>query len=681
MFNSSRVIASLLLVSLASSISFAQAAPSKNDGPRLECKYVYPIEQVYVTQHVMKMNRDVLEPRVIDQYIKSLDPLKMYLLQSDVEKISSTLKGILTQTKNAKCEAIFAAQKLFVQRLQERVQFAKTFLGKDYKFDSKTEFVFDPQKKTFYSSKNDLEGFLRKYIHFQISNYLATDTKLPEAKENVIKTWERQFKRVSESKPDDVLSSYLNSFANAMDPHSSFFSRDVNEDFRIQMGLSLEGIGATLSSQDGFTVVEALVPGGAAARSGLIKPQDKIMAVAQGDAGSMENVIEMDLRDVVRKIRGPKGSKVRLLILRKEGEGKTRQEVALTREQIKLEDEAATIHYIDKDINGVKQKLGIIELPSFYADGKRTGRSCAADVKKLVNEAKEKKVDGLVFDLSLNGGGSLDDAVKIGGLFIGAGNIVKQSSREDGRGEITLKDIDPTVDWSGPLVILTSRMSASASEIVSGSMKDYKRAVIVGSDHTFGKGTVQTVIGIPPNSEDLGAVKVTVGMFYTAGGFSTQHRGVSADVKIPSAYDSDEVGEKSLDYSLPPSQVPAFLSAEANPSNVWKAITPDIIKSLSERSSHRVAASEDFKKIIDELSKTKEKGKLIKLSETSKDKEKKEKARAIKNAGREEKEKEYFKRADVQEALNVLTDLMSLQNGRPLAAMDLKKDKTKEKTQ
>jgi carboxyl-terminal processing protease len=670
----------VFLLILPASFSFAQLTKEKEQGPSLECKYIFPIEQVYLSQHINKTQRELLEPKVIDQYIKSLDPLKMYLLQSDADKITEMLKGVLEKTKSAKCDVLFAVQKLFVEKAKDRAQFAKSLLGKDYKFDSKTEFVFDPQKKPFFKTKAELDSFFVKYVHFQISNYLATDMKLAEAKENVIKGWDRQIKRVNEIKNDDVLAMYLNSFSNALDPHSAFFAKDSNEDFRIQMSLSLEGIGATLSSQDGFTVIEALVPGGAAARSGQLKPQDKIMAVAQGEKGAMDNVIEMELRDVVRKIRGPKGSKVRLLILRKEGEGKTRQEVTLTREQIKLEDEAATIHYIDRN----NQKIGIIELPSFYADGRRTGRSCAADVKKLIAEAKEKKVDALVFDLSMNGGGSLEDAVKIGGLFIGTGNIVKQSSREGGRGEATLRDIDPTVDWSGPMVVLTSRMSASASEIVAGSLKDYKRALIVGSDHTFGKGTVQTVIGIPPNSEDLGAVKVTVGMFYTSGGFSTQHRGVEADIKIPSAYDLDEVGEKSLDYSLPPSQVPPFLSAEANPNQAWKPITPDAIKAISERSKLRVAASEDFKKIIDELNKTKEKGKIIRLSEASKDKEKKEKARAIKNAGKDEKEKEYFKRADIQEAINAVSDLMTLQKGLPLAALALDKTEKadkKEKTQ
>ena len=226
------------------------------------------------------------------------------------------------------------------------------------------------------------------------------------------------------------------------------------------MSLSLQGIGATLSSQDGFTVVEDLVPGGPAARSGLIDPQDKIIAVGQ-DGGPMENVIEMELREVVKKIRGKKGTKVKLTLLRKKGDGKTRVDINLVRDEIKLEDQAASLLTIDKDVNGRKLKIGVVNFPSFYSAGSRGGRSSAADLKKLIAEARTKKIDGLVLDLSNNGGGSLEDAVKVAGLFFAKGNVVKQSSRDDAREEITLADQDATVDWPGPLVVLTSRVSAS----------------------------------------------------------------------------------------------------------------------------------------------------------------------------------------------------------------------------
>jgi carboxyl-terminal processing protease len=663
------LIGFLVAVSL-NSIGFAQLATPVQQG--LECRYLLPIEQAFLSQHVKTSARDqALQGRLIEQYVKRLDPTKVYLLQSDVDQIKKMMADVFKQVKDKDCSVFRKVQDLLLSRVQERADFAKKMLGKDYKFDSKVEFMFDPEHKAFAASQAEAEEFLRKYIHFQISNYLASDMKLDEAKTNVRKSWERTVKRVQDMKDDDLYAGYLDSFARALDPHSSYLPRDNNEDFKISMSLSLQGIGATLSSQDGFTVIEALVPGGPASNSGQLEPQDKIISVGQGEKGPMENVIEMDLRDVVRKIRGPKGTKVRLTILRKKGEGKKRFEITLTRDQIKLEDEAASILYQDKEINGVKKKIGVINFPSFYSDGRRGGRSSAADMKKLIAEARQNKVDGLVLDLSNNGGGSLEDAVKIAGLFFQTGNVVKQATREDPKGEsTTLRDTDPTVDWAGPLVVLTSRISASASEIVSGTLKDYKRAVIVGSDHTFGKGTVQTVIDIPPQSGEFGALKVTVGTFFIPGGESTQHRGVLADVVIPSQFDSDDIGEKSLDYSLPPAELPSFLSPDAyvkEGTGAWAVLQPEWLKSLADKSKSRVEKSEDFKKIVDELAKAKSNGKMIKLAEVMKDKEKKDKEKAAKNKSKAEKDKEYLKRADIQESINVLLDLIQLENSKNVA--------------
>ncbi len=641
-------------------------AQSKDD---LECRYLSAIEGGFLANHIHYASRDaVLANHTIEQYIKRIDPSKIYLLSTDVDQIKGWMSGLFDKTKNKDCTFLDKAQKLLVQRAQERADFAKKFLGKDYKFDPKTEFTFDPDKKPFPKNSDEANDFLKKYIHFQIANYQATDMKMDEAKKNVIKSYDRAVKRLQETKTTDLYSDYLDSFARALDPHSSFFSRDSLEDFEIQMRLSLEGIGATLSSQDGFTVVEQLVPGGAAAKSGVINPQDKIIAVGQ-EKGAMENVIDMDLKDVVKKIRGAKGTKVRLTVLRKKGETKQRLEISLTREKVNLEDEAASIVYQDKEVNGKKKKIGIINFPSFYADSRRGGRSSAADLKKIIKEANDKKVDGIVLDLSTNGGGSLEDAVKIAGLFFKTGNVVKQSSRDSSRGEQTLSDTDPTVDWSGPLVLLTSRISASASEIVAGTLQDYKRAVIVGGDHTFGKGSVQSVLPMPNN---LGALKVTVGMFFVPGGNSTQHRGVEADVVLPGPYSTDDIGEKFLDYSLPPQKIAAFLSPDAYVKEgvgAWSVLKPEWLKTLREKSIARVEKNEDFKKIEDELKKAKLRGKLIKVSEVLKDKTetktKKEKEKAARYGNKDQKNKEYLKRADIQEATSVLLDLMGAEGAQP----------------
>ena len=249
----------------------------------LECRFIPIIEQGFLGYHIKYSQKSSeLEGRVLDQYLKRLDPSKIYLTASDVDAIKKNAGNIFEKTKKKDCSFLDFAQKLVIEKVKARADFAKSYLGKDFKFDSTTEFVFDPEKKSW--PKNDAEAndYLKKYIQFQIANYMATDMKLAEAKETVIKNYERSVKRIQDTKQDDLYSGYLDSFARALDPHSSFFSRDVLEDFEIQMRLSLEGIGATLSSQDGFTVVEQLVPGGAAAKSGLIDPQDKIIAAVKG---------------------------------------------------------------------------------------------------------------------------------------------------------------------------------------------------------------------------------------------------------------------------------------------------------------------------------------------------------------------------------------------------------------
>ncbi len=659
----SLVLSTLLF---SSTVVFGQAIEFNRS---LDCNWVDPIQMGYLQNHlVFKQKDSALKTRVVDQYIKRQDPSKIYMLEDDITKTKKMMSDVFDNVAKKDCKFLPEIQALLVKRVEERTNFVKSFLGKDFKFNKDTEFVYDPDHKSNPKTPDEAHEFLKKYVQFQIANYLATDIKLEEAKGRVIKNYERNLKRIKETKPEELVSNYLNAFALSLDPHSTFFSRDYYEDFTIDMSLSLEGIGATLSQQDGFTTIEALVPGGAAAKSGNLEPQDKIVAVSKKD-GKMENVIDMDLKDVVKMIRGSKGTKVKLSILRKEGEGNKKFEVELVREKVSLEDNAVSIYYQDREINGAKKKIGIINFPSFYADSKRGGRSSAADMKRVIAQAREKKVDGLVLDLSNNGGGSLEDAVKIGGLFIKSGNIVKQSSRMEGK-EIPLADSDDKVDWAGPLVILTSRISASASEIVSGAMKDYNRAIVVGADHTYGKGSVQTVLPVPG---ELGALKVTIGMFFTPGGFSTQHRGVESDIIIPSPYSVDDIGEKSMDYSLPPKKLSSFLSKDAyveKGDGSWKQVKPDWIKQIKVRSTERVSKNEEFKKIVDELDKTKKLGKVIKVSEVIKEKgEKDKKVKKSRYAGKEEKEKEYMKRPDIQEASDVAADLILLAEGKELAAV------------
>ncbi len=667
----------VLFLSVLLSLVFTQSVHAQFASKKvlLECRHLQHIELAYLSRHINYSSHNKnIESRVVDQFIKKMDPSKIYLLASDVEEIKKKMENVFEQVKKNNCSSIQAAYSIYKKRVGDRVTFVKGFLDKKYKLDKSTEFVFDPSKRENPKTLAEANAFNKKYIHFQVANYIATDIPLDEAKKNVVKNYERMLKQIDEEKERDLYSIYLDAFAHALDPHSSYLSADQLEDFEISMRLSLEGIGATLSSKDGFTVIEQLIPGGSAERSGQLKPKDKIVAVAQEKTEKFQNVIDMDLRDVVRLIRGAKGTTVRLQILRKDEKGGNKRfEVALMRDRIKLEDEAASIEYFEKEANGKKFKLGLINLPSFYSDNRGQGRSAANDVAKLLKEANEKGVDGLVFDLSTNGGGSLDDAVKIAGLFFKTGNVVKQSSRDPGKSELELADVNPLVNWNKPVVVLISRISASASEIVSGTLKDYERAVIVGGDHTFGKGSVQSVEPLPPG---LGALKTTVGMFFTPGGSSTQHKGVDSDIVFPSAYSTDEIGEKTLDYSLPPKRLTPFKSPTAYVTkgpDKWDKITASDILKLKTASESRIKENSDFKKIVENISKSKEKGRVIKVTEildktksTKGEEDPEEEEDSGKVLTKKEKLEKYKKRADIQESLNILADLVTLKRNAPI---------------
>ncbi len=648
----------------------------------LKCENLRDIKKGFLIAHIntSKMT-PTLEAKTVKRHLESFDPMKIYFSQKDIDQLTKDMNEIFNKVEKGDCDQLFLVQNHYIKRVKDRVAYAKKRLNKNFKFDKTIRIMLDPEQRGYAKNDEELRQFQEKYMHFQVSSRIITGKKEAEAIDLVAKSYDRGVKKLEEYKKEDVLSGYLNSFAHALDPHTAYFSADALEDFEIQMSLSLEGIGATLTPEDGFTVVDSLVKGGAAERSGKILPKDKIIAVGQYENGKVktfENVVEWDLRDVVRLIRGKKGTQVALKILR-QAKGKAEHHtVTLVRDKIKLEDEAAQLSFIEKENNGVKRKIGIINLPSFYASSKGD-RSSARDVKDIIKQAKKEKVDGLVLDMSQNGGGSLSDAVELSGLFFKTGNVVKQSSKNPRLKPIPLKDENPEVDWTGPLVVLTSRVSASASEIVAGTLKDYNRAVVVGADHTFGKGSVQQVIPLSPG---LGALKVTVGMFFTPGGYSTQHRGVESHVVLPSAFDDKNIGEKKLDYSLPPQKIQEFISKEAFVSSgpeKWSPIEPKVIKTLAERSKARVSKEPEFLEIIKEVAKAKEeeaKG-LVLGDSFNERKDKQDEFEKLKNLTKKEKLAEYQKRADIREAVSVVVDLIDVQSKVPLKiANDTKKKLT-----
>lgn len=634
-------------------------APVAN-GIDLSCQTLPQVFDFYLGNHYLHQKlTGQLKDRTVEQFVKRLDTSKSLLLVSDLKETKTLAEGLFRTMKKGDCTALTKVRDMMYKRAKESEDFVRGFLGKKYKFNENTKVVLDPKKREAPKSNEERFDLLRKMVHFQISNYLLADVKMKAAKKKLIHRYELITKRMKEQDLQDMITQFAEAFALALDPHSTFLSRDDMVDFRIQMQLSLEGIGASLSSQDGFTVVEALIRGGGAEKSGKLQTKDKIIAVAQGKNGTPTNIIDMELREVVKLIRGKKGTKVTLTVLREGSDGNETFKVTIVRDKIDIEESAAKLRYTSRKLNGKQYKVGIIDLPSFYGGGKN-GRTSSGDVKKLLRQAKKKGVDSIVLDLSSNGGGLLDEAVKLAGLFIAKGAVV--ATKNTDRVVEVLWDEDSKVEWSGPLVVLTSRLSASASEIVAGALKDYNRAVVVGGDHTFGKGSVQNFQGLPLG---LGGMKVTMGLFFLPGGKSTQHLGVDSDITFPSVFHTDDIGEKSLDYSLPSQSIRTFVSKEANAKGKgrWTPINSKVVKKLASLSRERINKDKKFKEVKEEIQKRKKNKGVINLAEirkkskeNKKDDDKEEKNKTGRKSEAEET-KEYLEAAIIKESVNIAADL------------------------
>jgi carboxyl-terminal processing protease len=627
---------------------------------KLQCRQLPELFEAYLANHYsFKEMSDSIRTKTIEQFIKRLDPSKTTLLQSDVDQLKKSLPNLFKTMRKGDCSTLVEAHQLVLKRTTENEAFVKTVVGKDYKLDDTISITLDPEKRGYAKSQAEKDALIRAMVHFQISNYLLANPSLDKAKTQLAHRYELITKRVKEQKSgggaedSDMTTTFAEAFALALDPHTTYLSQENMEDFQIQMQLSLEGIGVSLSSQDGYVVVEEIIPGGSADRAGSLKPQDKIVAVTQEGKSEAVTTIDMDLRDVVKMIRGKKGTKVILTILRQAEKTETLK-VTLARDKVDLKDAAVKLTMENRDIGGKKSKIAVIDLPSFYGGREKGSRSGYKDMKDAIEQAKKSGAEGIVLDLSRNGGGLLEDAVRISGLFIKKGPIV--ATQDTQRRKDILSDEDPETQWTGPLVVLTSRVSASASEILSGALQDYRRALIVGGDHTFGKGTVQVLSGLPM---DLGAMKVTTGMYFLPKGKSTQHQGVLADITLPSLLHTDDIGEKSLDYSLPPVAIDNFLGKEGRGDGTdrWMEIQPDLVKRLSDSSKKRVEKDPKFvelKKDFEEMQKNRGTVKLADLrkkSEAEKKKDDKDKLAAKKKRGEDSPQ--------LAEAVNIMGEWIS----------------------
>jgi carboxyl-terminal processing protease len=642
---------------------------SSSVAENIKCSRLPLLMGSFLSNHyALKSMTGEIKVHAVDQMIKRIDPSKTLLYESDVERLKPILKNVFARMQAGDCSSLRPVYDIIVARARENEAMVKEILGPDYKIDEAVELQVDVKKRPFVKTREEKKELLRKVVQFQIENELLAGMKLAEAKKQQIHHYELYTKRVIKRNPEKLIITAAEAFAQSLDPHTNYLSAENLEDMRIHMKLSLEGIGALLGSDNGFVVIQELIPGGSAERTGLLKPKDKIIAVAQKGEKPV-NVIDMDLRDVVRMIRGKKGTQVTLTILR-QAERTYRFDITITRDKIELKEQEAKITYETRTADGRRYLFGVIDLPSFYGDEKES-KSSYEDMKKLLAEARQKRVDGIVLDLSRNGGGLLGEAVRITGLFLGKGGIV---ATRDSRGRVTIyaNGVDssvakgdrrkwttfPTEDfnslYTGPLVVLTSRLSASASEIVAGALKDYRRAVIIGSDHTFGKGSVQTLSTLP---QDLGGMTVTTAMYFLPGGKSTQKSGVEADIQLPIFSSLEDVSETSLEYPLPSQTIAPFLRLSGGDTRFWKPVDQPLIRKLEAVSSARVAKDAKFNKIITDNKEAAGKKGFIRLADLRKEMKKEGGSKNETSAEIRQKAREQYA-PFVNESVNVLLDMV-----------------------
>lgn len=490
--------------------------------------------------------------KVFDRYLDRLDPNRSFFLQSDINEFEPYRKKLGDSLKSGDLNPAFAIFNRYRERAEERARFMLKQLEmgiKDLNLKKNEELVIERKDEPWLNSKQAQQLLWVKQLKDSVLSQKLNNKTDDEIINQLRRRNTNLLRRLHQSKSEDAFQTYINAFAGIYDPHTQYFSPQTAENFDINMSLSLEGIGAVLSAEDEYTRVVSVVPGGPAEKAGQLKPGDKIISVGQGKKGNLEDVVGMRLDDVVKLIRGAKHTLVRLEIIPGSSKDSSTRVYEILRDRVKLEEQDAASQIIEVPTNGKTSRIGVIELPTFYIDFKaaQTGdpdyKSTTRDVRKLLAKLKKEKVDGLIIDLRGNGGGSLQEANELTGLFIDKGpTVVVRNNR--GRSE-RQEDPDSEQLYDGPMVVMIDRLSASASEIFAGAMQDYGRALIVGSQ-SYGKGTVQSIQPL-----NHGQLKLTLAKFYRVSGQSTQNRGVIPDIIFPSLYDGRDIGEDTLPDALP----------------------------------------------------------------------------------------------------------------------------------
>ena len=549
---------------------------------------------------------DEIAARWFDTFLEALDPQKVYFLQADVDAFAAKKTLLDDLVRRGDVSFAYEVYDRFLQRVDERLPWVEQLLDTKLDFNRNESIATDPDETRWAQSPDEAKDKWRKRIKYDLLVQEMEKTPETEAKAKLKRRYRSFAKRMHQTNADELLEIYLVSLTSSLDPHTSFMSPGTLENFEISMRLQLDGIGASLKSEDGYTTVAELVPGGAADKDGRLKKKDRIVGVGQGRDGEVVDVVDMNLNDVVKLIRGERGSVVRLKVI---PVGQTVPQVHdIVRAKIELQDSAARGEVIEQGQkpDGKPWRIGVINLPSFYMDmeaarqGQADYKSSTRDCRRLIDEFRQQQVDCIALDLRNNGGGSLPESISLTGLFIDTGPVV-QIKDADQRVQ-QYDDLEPGVAWDGPLVVLVNKFSASASEIVAGAIQDYRRGLVIGDEATHGKGTVQSLLDLGrqlfqrlPNAPSLGAIKITMQQFYRPGGLSTQLEGVKSDVELPSITNHLPVGESDLDNALPFDQV---ASASFTPTG---RVNDPMLAMLRERSAQRVAADEEFQELATDI--------------------------------------------------------------------------------
>jgi len=597
----------------------------------------YVITNLLKSLHYRKLElSDSISSAIYDRYFESLDPNKADFYQSDIEKFERKRYSLDNEIPNGELQFAYDVFSLYRTRALERIDYAFTLLEEGFDFSVDEQYDFDREEASYPRNEAEKREIWRKIIKNQALSYKLAGREWEDISKSLTRRYKRIQKAIYQYNSEDVFQSYMNAFTNAYDPHTDYFSPPDAENFQIEMGLSLEGIGARLTQNLDYTEVAEIIPGGPAYKSKAIHKDDKIIGVAQGDEGEFLDVIGWRLDDVVSKIRGPKGSVVRLQILKAgTGVNSMPDTLRIVRDKIKLEDQAAKAEMIPITEGNTTYNLGVITVPSFYLNfddmraGKKDYRSTTRDVRKLIGELEDQGMDGLMIDLRFNGGGALQEAIELTGLFIPDGPVV-QVRNYNGRTDVYDDEDKGETFYEGPLAVLVNRGSASASEIFSGAIQDYRRGVVLG-ESTFGKGTVQNILELEPQvlrnldysinqnllagnqdkvdelvsikdllkETNLGQVKMTLAKFYRVSGSSNQRVGIAPDIQFPSLYSAEDFGEASRENALPWDEIS---SANFRPTN---NISEELLDHLSDIYLADLNNDPDLKKLVQEIERSK----------------------------------------------------------------------------